>query len=78
MTSFDFFEASDLPVPAISDEQAAQIAATYFGLPATVTALGSQQDANFLLHDADGEPLGGPKIANPAFTRAQLEAHEAA
>nr|MCW1957543.1 aminotransferase [Mycobacterium sp.] len=30
------------------------------------------------LHDADGEPIGVLKIANPAFTRAELEAQDAA
>jgi 4-aminobutyrate aminotransferase-like enzyme/Ser/Thr protein kinase RdoA (MazF antagonist) len=78
MTTFDFFEATELPVPAITVEQAAQIAATHFGLSATVTALGSQQDANFLLNTDGGEPIGVLKIANPAFSRAELEAQDAA
>lgn len=78
MTTFDFFEAAELPVPAITEEQAAQIAAAHFGLSATVTALGSQQDANFLLRTPAGEPIGVLKIANPAFSRAELEAQDAA
>ena len=78
MTTFDFFESAELPVPAITEDQAARIAATYFGLSATVTALGSQQDANFLLRTVAGEPIGVLKIANPVFTRAELEAQDAA
>jgi Ser/Thr protein kinase RdoA (MazF antagonist) len=78
MTSFDFFEAAELPVPAITPERAVQIAAAHFGLAARVTALGSQQDANFLLSTDAGEPIGVLKIANPAFSRAELEAQDAA
>jgi 4-aminobutyrate aminotransferase-like enzyme/Ser/Thr protein kinase RdoA (MazF antagonist) len=78
MTLFDFFNATELPVPAVSAEAAGRIAATDFGLAATVTALGSQQDANFLLNDSTGAPIGVLKIANPAFSRAELEAQDAA
>lgn len=78
MTTFDFFEAAELPVPAVTAEQAAEIAATHFGVSASVTALGSQQDANFLLRTAGGEPIGVLKIANPVFTRSELEAQDAA
>ena len=78
MTLFDFFNATELPVPAITAEAAARIAAADFGLTATVRELGSQQDANFLLiDDADG-PFGVLKIANPAFSRVELEAQDAA
>ena len=78
MTSFDFFETSELPVPAITADQAVKIAGTHFGLSAAATELGSQQDANFLLSTAAGDPIGVLKIANPAFTRAELEAQDAA
>ena len=78
MTLFDFFESVELPVPAITTEQAADIAAKHFGVQAHVTALGSQQDANFLLHDLDGVPVGVLKIANPVFSRIELEAQDAA
>ena len=78
MTSFDFFEATGLPVPAITEEQAARIAATHFGLSAMATALGSQQDANFLLSSDAGDPIGVLKIANPAFSLAELQAQDAA
>ena len=78
MTTFDFFDAAELPVPAITAEQAVRIAAEHFGLDATAGTLGSQQDANFLLRTAAGDPVGVLKIANPVFTRAELEAQDAA
>ncbi|MCB0934043.1 MAG: aminotransferase [Mycobacterium sp.] len=78
MTTFDFFETAELPVPAVSPEQAEAIAAEHFGLVATATALGSQQDANFLLRRSSGEVIGVLKIANPAFSRVELEAQDAA
>ncbi|WP_445165534.1 aminotransferase [Mycolicibacterium sp. Dal123E01] len=78
MTLFDFFQAEELPVPAITPEQARDIANTHFGLDADASPLGSQQDANFLLSDAGGDPIGVLKIANPAFSRIELEAQDAA
>lgn len=78
MTLFDFFASVELPVPAITTAQAADIAAKHFGIRAHVTGLGSQQDANFLLHNLDGEPVGVLKIANPVFSRIELEAQDAA
>ena len=78
MTLFDFFQAEELPVPAITPAQARDIAATHFGIDAEVSALGSQQDANFLLSDPDGAPIGVLKIANPAFSRIEIEAQDAA
>lgn len=78
MTPFDFFEAAELPVPAITEDHATTITAEHFGLTARVSALGSQQDANFLLHSPAGEPIGVLKIANPAFSRMELEAQDAA
>ena len=78
MTLFDFFESVELPVPEITPEQAADIAASHFGMDTRITALGSQQDANFLLHDASGTPAGVLKIANPAFTLIELQAQDAA
>jgi len=78
MTAFDFFEAAELPVPEVSAERAEQIAADQFGLSAQAVELGSQQDANFLLTDPSGGPVGVLKIANPAFSRAELEAQDAA
>ena len=78
MALFDFFATSELPVPAVNAEQARTIAADHFGVQATITELGSQQDANFLLHDHAGQPVGVLKIANPAFSLIELEAQDAA
>ncbi|EHB53409.1 Alanine--glyoxylate transaminase [Mycolicibacterium rhodesiae JS60] len=78
MTLFDFFQAEELPVPAITAAQAGDIAGTQFGIDAQVRALGSQQDANFLLSSCDGHPVGVLKIANPAFSRIELEAQDGA
>lgn len=78
MTTFDFFDSGELPAPAISVAAASEIAERHFGLHAVVTALGSQQDANFLLRSPNGDPLGVLKIANPAFGRAEIEAQDAA
>ena len=77
---FDFFEAAELPVPAVSAEQAESMAAEHFGVTAAATPLGSQQDANFLLRtrDSSAEPVGVLKIANPAFSLTELEAQDAA
>lgn len=78
MTLFDFFQAEELPVPAITPAQAVDIASAHFGVDADATPLGSQQDANFLLSGADGVQIGVLKIANPAFSRLELEAQDAA
>ncbi|WP_197379632.1 aminotransferase [Mycolicibacterium mengxianglii] len=80
MTTFDFFAASELPVPDLSPSDAAAIAHTYFGIEAEASPLGSQQDANFLLRASsdDGAALGVLKVANPAFTRIEIEAQDAA
>ena len=79
MTSFDFFRTAELPVPAVTAEQAEAVARDGFGVEnASAVPLGSQQDANFLLRDRSGEPLGVLKIANPAFSRPELEAQDAA
>ena len=78
MTLFDFFETAELPVPAVDAEQARAIARDHFGVRADVTPLGSQQDANFLLRDSSGHAAGVLKIANPAFSRVELEAQDAA
>jgi 4-aminobutyrate aminotransferase-like enzyme/Ser/Thr protein kinase RdoA (MazF antagonist) len=81
MTLFDFFQAEELPAPAVAPPAALAIAREHFNLDITqtgVTPLGSQQDANFLLAGADGRPVGVLKIANPAFTRVEIEAQDAA
>jgi 4-aminobutyrate aminotransferase-like enzyme/Ser/Thr protein kinase RdoA (MazF antagonist) len=76
--TFDFFQAAELPVPDVSADDAAQITLQHFGLSATAVPLGSQQDANFLLSDAAGAKLGVLKIANPAFSRTEIEAQDSA
>lgn len=81
MTAFDFFQAQQLPAPVLTPTDAIGIARDHFGLdiaPAGVTPLGSQQDANFLLTDSSGRPVGVLKVANPAFSRAEVEAQDAA
>lgn len=76
--TFDFFAATELPVPEISVSDAERIAADQFGIDAVAEPLGSQQDANFLLRDTAGESVGVLKIANPAFSLTELEAQHAA
>ncbi|NQX34648.1 aminotransferase [Herbiconiux sp. VKM Ac-2851] len=67
--------------PAVSEAQAAEIAAEVFGLAREgleVTSLGSQTDANFRLRPA---PSAAPlllKVANPSTSLAELEAQSAA
>ncbi|AQT79859.1 4-aminobutyrate aminotransferase [Mycolicibacterium litorale] len=78
MTLFDFFQAAELPVPAITAAQARDIAKRHFGVDADALPLGSQQDANFLLRGSGGGPIGVLKIANPVFSRTELEAQDAA
>ena len=78
MTLFDFFQASELPAPAVSVDDAVTIAHEHFGLDVTASPLGSQQDANFLLTATDGEPVGVLKVANPVFSRVEIEAQDAA
>ena len=51
--------------------------ASSFGLTVRAQPLGSQQDSNFLLADG-GSVLGVLKIANPAFSAAEIEAQDAA
>ena len=72
----DFFAHGGLPVPQVTILQAEQVAAL-FGLTVQAQPLGSQQDSNFLLADG-GSVLGVLKIANPAFTAAEIEAQDAA
>jgi 4-aminobutyrate aminotransferase-like enzyme/Ser/Thr protein kinase RdoA (MazF antagonist) len=73
----DFFAQGGLPVPLVSVEAAELVAASSFGLKVRAFPLGSQQDCNFLLR-GDGGPAGVLKIANPAFSRTEIEAQDAA
>lgn len=73
---FNFFEQSELPAPRVSESEAQQILFAHYGLRAGATSLGSQQDRNFLAHDADGSVLGVLKIANAAFSATELQAQD--
>ncbi|MDX3242460.1 aminotransferase [Streptomyces sp. ME18-1-4] len=76
--TIDFFTEAALPVPRLAPEEAELIAAQHLGITARAQALGSQQDANFLLHADDGTPTAILKIANPAFGTVEIEAQDAA
>ena len=76
MSGVDFFRHGGLPVPQVTILQAERVAAL-FGLTVQAQPLGSQQDSNFLLADG-GSVLGVLKIANPAFSAAEIEAQDAA
>jgi 4-aminobutyrate aminotransferase-like enzyme/Ser/Thr protein kinase RdoA (MazF antagonist) len=73
----DFFAHGGLPVPLVSVAEAERLAASSFGMKVSAFPLGSQQDCNFLLQ-GDGGPAGVLKIANPAFSRTEIEAQDAA
>jgi len=73
----DFFAHGGLPVPLVSVAEAVGLAASSFGMKVSAFPLGSQQDCNFLLQ-GDGGPAGVLKIANPAFSRTEIEAQDAA
>ena len=75
---FNFLEAPELPAPRVSDQQAEEILRLHYGIRAQATSLGSNQDKNFIVSDAAGETVGVLKIANPAFTAAELEAQDLA
>jgi 4-aminobutyrate aminotransferase-like enzyme/Ser/Thr protein kinase RdoA (MazF antagonist) len=75
---FNFLEQPELPAPQVTETQAEHLLSTHYGLTARAKSLGSQQDKNFLVFDSDDQPLGVLKIANPAFTAAELAAQDAA
>ncbi|TCR13644.1 aminotransferase [Streptomyces sp. BK205] len=76
--TIDFFTEDALPVPRVAPAEAELIAAEHLGITARAQSLGSQQDANFLLHTGDGTPAAVLKIANPAFGAVEIEAQDAA
>ncbi|MFF7947135.1 aminotransferase [Streptomyces griseorubiginosus] len=76
--TIDFFTEDALPVPRVAPAEAELIAAEHLGITARAQSLGSQQDANFLLHSGDGTPAAVLKIANPAFGTVEIEAQDAA
>ncbi len=75
---FNFLEAPELPAPQVSEAQAEEILATYYGMRAQAKSLGSNQDKNFAVIDDSGDIAGVLKIANPAFTATELEAQDLA
>ena len=75
MRGVDFFAHGGLPVPQVTILEAERVASS-FGLTVRAQPLGSQQDSNFLLADG-GSVLGVLKIANPAFSAAEIEAQDA-
>ncbi|MER2134305.1 MAG: aminotransferase [Arthrobacter sp.] len=71
-------EPEGLPRPAVTADDAVRLAGEFYGLEVSrVKELGSQQDRNFRLTAPDGtrQLL---KISNPAFTRTEIEAQNAA
>ncbi|MEU6420067.1 aminotransferase [Streptomyces spiralis] len=76
--TIDFFTEDALPVPRVTPAEAELIAAEHLGITARARSLGSQQDANFLLHADDGTPAAILKIAHPAFGTVEIEAQDAA
>ncbi|CAB4934324.1 MAG: aminotransferase [Actinobacteria bacterium] len=74
----DFLAVGSLPAPRVTTADAERIARDEFGLHVSALSLGSQQDANFLLTETDGTVVGVLRIANPAFTHAEIDAQDAA
>src|SRR6188768_1452820 len=72
---FNFLEEPELPGPQVTEAQAEQVVAEHYGIRARAKLLGSNQDCNFVVYDAN---VGILKIANPAFNAAELEAQDAA
>ena len=64
-------------MPLVTIDEAERMAAS-LGLEARAQPLGSQQDCNFLLTSGHGAPAGVLKIANPAFSAAEIQAQDAA
>ncbi|MBO1332809.1 aminotransferase [Streptomyces sp. VRA16 Mangrove soil] len=76
--TIDFFAEDALPAPRTTPAEAADMARQSLGIDATAQALGSQQDANFLLQGEGGAALAVLKIANPAFGPVEIEAQDTA
>ncbi|MGO4593193.1 aminotransferase [Leifsonia sp. 2TAF2] len=76
MPNFDFLSQPALPRPEVTPEDAASIAASYFGLEGTVTELGSNQDRNFRIDTGTDRYV--LKLANPVFATDELLAQNAA
>ncbi|MFI1092330.1 aminotransferase [Streptomyces sp. NPDC020917] len=76
--TIDFFAEGSLPAPQVTAAEAERIAAEHLDISAHAKALGSQQDANFLLYADDGPALAVLKIAHPAFGPLEIEAQDTA
>jgi 4-aminobutyrate aminotransferase-like enzyme/Ser/Thr protein kinase RdoA (MazF antagonist) len=70
------FAAAETEPPAVSLEQAAEVAKAVFGVSGPISELGSQQDRNFRIDAADGRYV--LKVANPAVPEVQLACQNAA
>jgi 4-aminobutyrate aminotransferase-like enzyme/Ser/Thr protein kinase RdoA (MazF antagonist) len=78
VSNFNFFAQPELPRPFVTIDDARAIAREIYGLEGELSELGSQQDRNFLIrNDTDGEKYV-LKFANPAFSRDELGAQDAA
>lgn len=75
-TGMDFFSAGELPVPSVDEAWARRTAQESFGIDAVADALGSNQDANFLLRSPDGQPMAVLKVSNPAVGSAEISAQD--
>ncbi len=75
---FNFLEEPELPGPQVTEAQAEQIVAQHYGMTARAKLLGSNQDCNFIMSDANNDIVGILKIANPAFNATELDAQDAA
>lgn len=69
--------AGGLARPAVSEKDAEAIARECYGISVTATELGSNQDRNYLLQEADGT-LSVLRIDNPVFTDAERDGQHAA
>ncbi|QVI29573.1 aminotransferase [Mycolicibacterium neoaurum] len=76
-SGFNFLEQPALPAPRLTEDQATELLATHYALRKTVRSLGSQQDCNFTVLEED-VPVAVLKVANPAFTEAELVAQDVA
>jgi 4-aminobutyrate aminotransferase-like enzyme/Ser/Thr protein kinase RdoA (MazF antagonist) len=70
------FAGMEIPSPALSLERAATILAERYGRSGPLRSLGSHQDQNVMVDDADGRFI--LKISNPGFSHEGLLAQNAA
>lgn len=70
----DFFAEPDLPRPQVGSGAAEAVAREHFGAVGRFREVGSQQDRNFVIDGPAGRFV--LKIANPAFSDAELAAQD--